>query len=146
MIELADDEARRWLLHATGLDGARTSLDGLLDRLRCIQLDPLDPIGCNADLVAMARTDAHEGELFAHLWPGGESRAFEHYAKERCLLPPSAFPAYRALVADRPTWRQTRRMQRLTEAQLEAVEAEVHDRGPIAVSDLGDHGRVDPLM
>ena len=145
MITLTDDEARRWLLHATGLDGPRRPLDGLLARRRCIQLDPLDPVGCNADLVAMARTPARVGELFDHLWPGGRGQAFEHYAKERCLLTPAAFPAYRALVAARPAWRQTRRMQRLSEEQLDAVEAEVRERGPIAVADLGDHGRVDPL-
>lgn len=144
---LQDDEARRWLLHATGLAGPRQPLSGLLERLRCVQLDPLDPVGCNADLVAMARTPAREGELFAELWPEEEeARAFEHYAKERCLLPADAFPAYRGLLEQRPGWRQSRRMQRLNEAQLDAVEDEVRERGPVAVADLGDHGRVDPLM
>ena len=145
MIELDDDEARRWLLHVTGLDGPRRPLDGLLDALRCIQLDPLDPIGGNADLVVMARTPAREGELFEHVWDGTID-AFEHYAKERCLLPSHTFPAYRELLARRPTWRQTRKMMRLTEAQLDAVEADVRERGPLAVSDLADHGRVDPVL
>ncbi len=145
MIELDDPEARRCLLHATGLDGPRRPLEGLLDALRCIQLDPLDPVGNNADLVAMARTPAREGELFDHLWGGDEAKAFEHYAKERCLLPSGAFSAYRSLIADRPHWRQTRAMRRLTEAQLDTVEAEVRERGPVAVSELGDHGRVDPV-
>jgi len=145
MIQLDDDAARRWLLHATGLAGPRRPLAGLLSELRCIQLDPLDPIGSNADLVAMARTPAREGELFEHVW-GGSVDAFEHYAKERCLLPVDAFPAWRALLAERPRWRQIRRMQRLTPAQLDAVEAEVRERGPVAVSDLADHGRVDPVM
>jgi len=143
---LADDEARRWLLHATGLAGPRQPLAGLLERLRCIQLDPLDPVGCNADLVAMARTPAREGELFEELWGGEDAGAFEHYAKERCLLPPEVFPAYQALLQRRPGWRQTRRMARLSEEQLDAVEAEVRERGPVAVAELGDHGRVDPIM
>ena len=144
---LTDDEARRWLLHATGLDGPRRPLAGLLERLRAIQLDPLDPVGCNADLVAMARTPAREGELFAALWgEEGSARAFEHYAKERCLLPAALFPAYQALLRERPGWRQTRRMQRLSEEQLDAVEDEVRERGPLAVAELGDHGRVDPIM
>jgi len=146
VIELDHDDARRWLLHATGLSGPRRPLPGLLESLRCVQLDPLDPVGSNADLVAMARTDAREGDLFAHVWQDGKAHAFEHYAKERCLLPADAFSTYQALVAERPTWRQSNRMRRLSEAQLDAVEAEVRARGPVAVSDLGDHGRVDPLM
>ncbi|HBP16322.1 MAG TPA: hypothetical protein DEA08_00835, partial [Planctomycetes bacterium] len=56
------------------------------------------------------------------------------------------FPAYQALLAERPRYRQTRRMKRLSEEQLDAVEAEVRERGPVAVADLGDHGRVDPIM
>ncbi len=145
IVELEDDRARCWLLHATGLGGPREPLAGLLDRRRLIQLDPLDPVGCNADLVAMARTPAREGELFEHLWGGRRALGFEHYAKERCLLPHDAFPVLRGMVAAKPGWRQTRQMLRLSEAQLDAVEAEVRERGPVAVADLGDHGRVDPL-
>ena len=72
-----------------GARGARL----MLDTLRCIQLDPLDRIGTNADLVAQARVaglgrgDIYEAVLGAH--------GFEHFAKERCLLPARAFPYYR---------------------------------------------------
>jgi uncharacterized protein len=139
---LSDDDARRWLLHASGLSTPHASLEGLLAERRCVQLDPLDPIGANADLVAMARTDATEGALFDAVWPGG---GFEHYAKERCLLPASAFPYYRDRAKADPHWRQTNRMQRLSEADLDKVEDEVRRRGPVAVNDLSDHGRVTPL-
>jgi uncharacterized protein YcaQ len=62
----------------------------LVARLRCIQLDPRDPLGTNADLVALARVDGiAKGDVYRHLLPG---YAFEHFAKERCLLPASAFP------------------------------------------------------
>jgi uncharacterized protein len=115
----------------------------LLDRLRCIQLDPLEPLGSNADLVALARVDdLARGGVYEALLPG---HAFEHFAKERCLLPRSAFPWYRVAAAANPAFRTTERMKRLDEALLDRVEAEVAARGPLAAAELSDHGRVDPL-
>jgi uncharacterized protein len=101
---LSRDEARRRLLSWLGLchplgegaEGARTMLGGL----RCIQLDPLDTIGTNADLVARARVDGlARGEIYESLLPG---HAFEHFAKERCLVPAERFPAYRARALQAP--------------------------------------------
>ena len=45
--------------HDLGLEKARGArgVRAMLTRLRCIQLDPLDVIGTNADLVALARVD-----------------------------------------------------------------------------------------
>jgi len=142
-IELSPAEARRWLLTATGLGDKRAlSMPELLAERRCVQLDPLDPVGANADLVAMARTDAHAGQLEAETLPG---RAFEHFAKERCLLPASAWPAYRDQARQTPWWRHSERMKRLDPGLVEAVLAEVRDRGPVSVADLADRGRVEPL-
>ena len=56
---LVPEEARRYLVGQLGLaspslpPGAR-GVRALLESLRCIQLDPLDVIGTNADLVALA--------------------------------------------------------------------------------------------
>ena len=141
-IELSPEQARAWLLAATGLGrDTSVSMPELLAQRRCIQLDPLDPIGPNADLVAMARTPAHAGELEAHTLPG---HAFEHFAKERCLLPASAWPAYRDQVQATPQWRHSTRMKRLDPGIVEAVLAEVRDRGPVAVRDLSHRGAVEP--
>jgi uncharacterized protein len=126
--------------HPPGAEGVRA----LLGRLRCIQLDPLDPLGTNADLVALARVDGiGRGDVYRHLLPG---HAFEHFAKERCLLPPEAFPWYRAeLMVEAPWWSHHERLRRLPGGVVEAVLAEVRDRGPVAADDLADHGRVEPL-
>src|SRR6185295_1269361 len=84
----------RAVVDPPGAEGTRA----VLRRLRAIQLDPLDPIGTNADLVVQARVDGvRRGEIFTHLLPG---HAFEHFAKERCLLPASAFPYYRDRLAE----------------------------------------------
>jgi uncharacterized protein len=141
------EEARRLLVghHALavplprGAKGARA----LLARLRCIQLDPLDVIGKNADLVALARIDGFaRGDVYRHLFPG---HAFEHFAKERCLLPASAFPHYRDKAAETMWWRLATRLKKLEAARIEAVLEEVRERGPVSAQELTDHGKVEPL-
>lgn len=145
---LGRDEVRTYLvgqlgLRSSTLPSGALGVRDLLRQLRCIQLDPLDRIGTNADLVALARVEGLSvGEVYQHLLPG---HAFEHFAKERCLLPCSAWPYYRDQAAKTPRWRLSRRLERLPEGVLEAVLAEVEERGPVTAADLDDHGRVDPI-
>jgi hypothetical protein len=149
MITLTPAEARAFLvghhgLRAPELPRGKAGVRALLERLRCIQLDPLDPLGTNADLVALARVDGiARGDVYRHLLPG---HAFEHFAKERCLLPASAFPWYRAeLAIEAPWWSHGERLRRLPAGVVEKVLEEVRARGPVAADDLSDHGRVEPL-
>lgn len=126
-------------VHAPGLEGVRS----LLKERRCIPLDPLDRIVTNADLVAMARIDGlTRGQVFEAVYPG---HAFEHFAKERCLLPASAFPYYRVHAQATPWWRLSTRLKRLPLALIEEVYAELRERGPLAAEALSDHGHVTPL-
>jgi uncharacterized protein YcaQ len=142
-------EARRMLVHHTGL--ARTlgrggrAIPKVLERLRCIQLDPLDPMGTNSDLVVMARVDeVGRGDLWKQLFP---RRAFEHFAKERCILPAEAFPWYRRRghAAQAPWWRHSEREARVPKKIVDRVAAEVRERGPLTARELSDHGAVDPI-
>jgi len=140
--------ARAWLVShhalatprfASGAEGTRA----LLHALRCIQLDPLDVIGTNADLVALARVEGlARGDVYRHLMPG---HAFEHWAKERCLLPAYAFPYYRERTRETPWWHLATRLERLPTKVLEAVLEEVTARGPITAAQLTNHGAVKPL-
>ena len=126
-------------VHPPGAEGVRA----LLAARRCIQLDPLDTIGTNPDLVAIARLDGvSRGDVYRHLLPG---HAFEHFAKERCLLPPAVFPRYREHARQVPGWRQHGRLKRLPPGVLDAVLAEVQARGPVTADELADHGRVEPV-
>ncbi len=148
MIQLTPDRARRLLLthlhlrqdvEGTGEDGCRQ----VLRHLRMVQLDPLDRIGTNADLVAAARvSQVRKGQIYSALLPG---HAFEHFAKERCLLPSEAFPAWRDHAAESPWWRQTQRMKRVDPTLVADVLAEVTARGPVTPAELADRGRVEPL-
>jgi uncharacterized protein YcaQ len=147
--ELSRDDVRRLLVThlalskpvGRGVTGTRR----LLERLRCIQLDPLDVIGTNADLVVMARVeDVRRGDVWRHLFP---HHAFEHFAKERCILPADAFPRYRAQghAAQTPWWRHSERQQRIPQQLVEAVRDEIRERGPLTARDLTDHGKVAPI-
>lgn len=144
--EISKETARRYLVGHFGLrrymkESPATACRLLLKKLRCIQLDPLDVLGSNADLVAMARIpELKRGAIYKHLLP---SYSFEHFAKERCLLPAYAFPYYRDYIGQlSPWWRQTKRMKRLSEALVNAVLKEVTERGPILGSKLSDQGKV----
>ena len=147
MTELSPEDARAFLVghmglraivHPTGAEGVRA----LLSERRCIQLDPLDPIGTNADLVAMARLDGvAKGDVYSALLPG---HAFEHYSKELCLIPADRFTTWREGARAKPWWRTTEKMRTLSPDVLDAVEREITERGPIAVSDLTHRGRTEP--
>lgn len=148
---ISADAAARFLVAHHGLGAARPeppdeACRALLAERRCIQLDPLDMIGTNADLVALARIDGlAKGDVYRHLMPG---HAFEHFAKERCLLPASAFPWYRAHIAQTDWWNLDTRLERLPEGILEAVLALVKTHGPITAEGLdaiADFGRVRPM-
>jgi len=141
--------ARRLMVAHLGLNrslgrGARGTR-AVLERLRCIQLDPLDMIGTNADLVVMARADGvGRGDVWRHLFP---HRAFEHFAKERCILPARAFPYYRVQGhgAETPWWSHGERERRVPPRLVQAVLDEVREHGPLTARELTDHGAVEPL-
>jgi uncharacterized protein YcaQ len=146
--ELSSSEARAFLVAHAGLarwdrSSPTRAIRGLLERRRCIQLDPLDPMGKNAELVTLARVErATAADLTATLYPG---HAFEHFAKERCLLPARAFPYYRDQAVETPWWRHSERMKKLDRHLLEGVLAEVRARGPVTAAELEPRGSVTPM-
>lgn len=121
-----------------GIKGA----EECLRELRCIQLDPLDRIGSNAELVVASRVAGlKRREVYELLG----SRAFEQFAKERCILPAASFSAYRARAIETPWWRLSERLKRLPTELIDSVYREVRDRGPLALKDLEDRGSVEAL-
>lgn len=149
MLTIPTSAARRLMIAHLGLErfagrGAAATRKTLA-RLRCIQLDPLDVIGTNADLVVIARVeDAMRGNVWRHLYP---RHAFEHFAKERCILPADAFPYYRERghAAQTPWWKHADREKRVPKNTTNAVLAEVKARGPLTARDLTDHGAVEAI-
>lgn len=71
-IEISKVEARRFLTHYHGLNGNRpyTGEKGILDymhKVGCIQYDPLNVVGRNADLVLQARIDGYKEAMLESL-------------------------------------------------------------------------------
>ncbi len=143
MVIVSAAEARRRMLSHHRLDRrVDVTIPALLDELDCIQLDPLDPLGTNADLVVMARLpDAAHGDVYREIY----ANAFEHFAKVRCLLPARAFPYYRAKSVEAEWWRTKSRKRKVPASLVDEVEAEVRERGPVTAAELEDRGRVVPL-
>jgi uncharacterized protein len=142
---LAKSEARKLLVAHLALNRPLRSVREVLTRLRCIQLDPLDVIGTNADLVVMARVDgAKHGDVWKKLFP---RHAFEHFFKERCILPASSFAQYREQGHRAQTrwWRHEEREERIPPALVQAVFDEIRERGPVTARELTDHGSVTPI-
>lgn len=134
---LTPELARRWLLHSAALFDAPPTTTGLLDRLGCIQLDPIDRYGSSAELVAWARIPGlQRGDLNLQL----RNKNFEHFAKERCLIHPRFFSAYRGQALETPWWRASERQAQLSKDLLAEVVAEVRERGPIRAEELSDRG------
>ena len=146
MRTLSADEARAVLLGAaalgTPLGAGQSGVVALLDTLGAVQLDPIDRIGTNADLVAFARVNGlKRGDV--HRYARGVS--FEHFAKERCLVHARHFAHYRGQAVETPWWRHSERMKRIPASVLDAVRAEVFERGPVAAQALTNHGSTDAL-
>ncbi len=114
----------------------------VLNKLRCIQIDPLDPMGSNPDLVLSARVNRLTRSEWTNLC--GE-HAFEHYSKERCLIPASTFPQYRDNHIHTRWWRHRERQAKLGSTVIEAVFQEIVERGPIRAQDLKSHGETNPI-
>jgi uncharacterized protein YcaQ len=129
------------LNHFSPLAGA-AGLSQLLGQLHCVQLDPLRPFGTSPDLVAAARLEGFRLGDWDELAPGA---AFEHYAKERCLIEPAAFSRYHAVVAHAPYARMPERLARLNPGLIQEIHDELEQRGPCTARDLAPRGRVEPL-
>ena len=137
---MTDAEARRYLLHATGLSAPVATPGALLEQLGCIQLDPIDRYGTSAELVAWARLP-QPADLYGSL----ANRSFEHFAKERCILSPRFFPWYQGKAVQTPWWRHDERLGHLADTLLDEVRAEVAEKGPVRPDQLESRGTVEAM-
>lgn len=130
-------------LHRFGFGADREGLAALLRRLRCLQLDPLSPMGTSPDMVAIARVQKYKvGDWYKKLLPGA---AFEHWAKERCLLPAEAFPYYRDYAPATKWLRLNTHLKRCPPSCIDAVYRQIEADGPLSPSQLMNLGEVEPL-
>jgi uncharacterized protein len=155
--ELSNREARWLALEAQGLGRPRPAgrvdlrhLRGVVDRVGTIQLDAVNVLERTQFLVPFSRIGAYDRRrLLAMNGPGGD--LFEYWGHAASLLPMATQPLFRwrmdgyrsgrrgngAIDARRAAWRDAHR------DYIDAVRAEVGERGPIPASALDDPRRRD---
>jgi uncharacterized protein YcaQ len=149
MRKLTVIQARRLALHAQGLAGApprkRPGTDeivALVERIGCLQLDPVSAVARSPLLVLHARLGQFDDALLdraAYV----EKRLFDYWAHEASLVPVSDLPLHRRRMA---TWPDVssprgRLVSEFYEANREFADAVVDDlreRGPLRGKDLED--------
>ena len=141
-MELSQTAARRFLLDYHFLLpprtlAPRTGVLTVLERLRCVQVDPLDLVGTNPHLVLQSRiTDYSPALLERHLYEHRE--LVETFDKERSIVPvadwaglSSSRRAVRARYAERPN---------PPREVVDYVRGEIDSRAPLSSLDLEDRG------
>ena len=143
MIHLTNAQARRFLLRWHGLLGKHrfSGKDGALAYIRqcgCIQFDPVDVCGRNADLVLQSRVANYRPAMLESLLYR-ERRLFDYPDKNQAILPMEDWPyfsRYRERSVEAAA--QFEGLAPLTETALQHIEA----HGPVCASDLPIEGGI----
>ncbi len=146
-------QARRVALRASGLDRARPDrvdvrhFRRVLGDLDVVQLDSVNVLTRAHELPFFSRLGGYDrAALQQWLWPTGrrstERDAFECWAHVASVMPVDAWPLlrHRQLENAHP-WKGVQRMAEENPGYVEAVEREVLEHGPKALTDLVDGGR-----
>lgn len=113
-------------------------LNAHVRRLGCVQYDPLDVVGRNADLVLQSRIPGYKPDLlYKALYV--DRTLFEGLDKNFAIYPAEDFPAFARTHVDLDEWR---RATDEVKALFPAVLAEIEKRGPLCSDDLAAGGKV----
>jgi uncharacterized protein YcaQ len=143
---LSASQARRLGLAAQGFTDPRPTgrvdrrhVRRLFDRVDVVQIDSVNVLVRSQELPLFARIGAHPRDLLPRMT--GDAELFEYWCHEASLLPIDHFPLMR--------WRMSRAIDDMWGSMrsinddpgyLEAVLAEVRERGPLAAGELSDPG------
>jgi uncharacterized protein YcaQ len=137
---LSAEEARRAVLSAQGLRGARTAtggVAGMLRRLGAVQLDTISVLARSHELVAYARQGAiGRARVERDFW-GPKSSTFEYWSHAACVVPLEDWPAYgfkrRARLAKGRRWHTLEDHEK----SCGDVRARLRADGPLTANELG---------
>jgi uncharacterized protein YcaQ len=150
-VELSEAQARRIALRAQrfGRPRPRRAVTGrdvreLLSALGALQIDAVNVLVRSHYLPVFSRLGRYRTQLLDRL-VYRDRQAFEYLGHAASIMPVELHPALRwrmARRADAPHWRAFReRLERERPGYLAALEREVAERGPLAVSQLTDPAR-----
>jgi uncharacterized protein YcaQ len=148
-VALTADQARRIALGAQGFAeprprGAVDRRHGrrVLERVGLLQIDSVNVVCRSQELPLLARLGLHRRDLVPSLTAAGD--LFEYWAHEASHLPAAVHPLLRWRMADaaagRGTWGGVAGIAREQPGLVEAVLAQVAERGPITTSMLEGGG------
>jgi hypothetical protein len=145
--ELSRSQARRIALHAQGFGSPRPAgridrrhVRKLFEHVGLIQIDSVNVLVRSQELPLLARLGPHPRDVLPRM--AADHELFEYWCHEASLMPIAMWPLVRWHMdrGDDTMWSGMRTMARENPAYVEAVYAEVRDRGPLAVGDLSEPG------
>lgn len=140
------DAARRLILASTGLAKSprsatpdRRHFRRVMDTIDLVQLDSVNVSARTHYWVFYSRLGPYDqGKLDDWLWRSGEH--FEYWAHEASILPKTRYPLLEYRMRDAQPGRWVSEVLASHPGYMEAVLAEVTERGPLRVGDLEDPG------
>ena len=149
MTGLSAAEARRLALRAQGFTDCRPAgradvrhLRRVVDRVGLLQIDSVNVLVRSHYLPMFSRLGPYPRDLLDRM-ASERAELFEYWAHEQSLLPVAAHPLVRWRMdwaAQGHTWGGLARFARENPAYIEAVHAEIAERGPLPASALRDPG------
>ena len=148
---LSAERARRLAIAAVGLGDPRPAgrIDArharrVVERLGAVQIDSVNVVARAHDLALFSRLGPHPPDLLDRL-AFQRREAFECWLHEACLAPVDLQPFLRPRMRRRAEGPSTAEaeLQTAEPGYIDAVEAEIAERGPLQPSELSDPGTQD---
>ena len=132
-IHLSREEARRFLAnyHFT-----QTDINGVFERLRTVQYDPLNPVGRNPDLVFQARVPGYRVDDWQQV-AYTDRAVYDSWDKQACLVPVSDW-SKRTLMRERYEPYHDREILKSHPLEATAILAALDARGPLSSLEFED--------
>lgn len=146
MRRLTLDQARRFALAAQGFTDQRPAgrvdvrhFRKVVDRLGVIQLDSVNVFSRAHFMPFFSRLGSYDRNALDHwLWRSGDM--FEYWGHEASLIPSDQHRLFRWRMDQGLTWNAMKRLEEEQPGYIEAVLAQVEERGPLQTRELVDPG------
>lgn len=142
MIEVSPEDARNALAMTHGFIHLRWGIRGTLkvfEKHKCVQLDPIEIAGKNADLTLQSRVTDYKQE-YLHDLLYEKRRLFEYFCKMMSILPVETYQIFKHKMKDfeRKVAPFLRKYKREIRQVLKAAES-----GPVSSRELADVGKLE---